>query len=132
MYAKTHKAKNDYHMMVTNLLKEHIETRRIRKEYKAMCMERRQWYDQAKHDTMRQYAAPKMSLVSYERFAGLRTDTTLLLTRHTQQALNTLLQQERNKQFAQETAKTYRLKASLHWDASRQPQQTIYFIRKRP
>ena len=97
-----------------------------------MCMERRQWYDHAKHDTMRQYADTKMSLLSYERFAQLRTDTTLLLTCHTQQALYTLLQQERIIQLAQETTKTYRLKAALYWDASRQARQTIYFIRKRP
>ena len=132
VYTKTLTAKKDYHLLVTNLLKEHIETQRLKNTYTAMCMERRQWYGHAKHDTMRQYANTKMSLLSYERFARLRTDTAVLLTCHTQQALYTLLQQERIIQLAQETAKSYRLKVALYWDASRQARQTIYFIRKRP
>ena len=81
---------------------------------------------------MRQYADTKMSLLSYERFMRLRTDTTLLLICHTRQALYTLLQQDRIIQLAQETAKAYRLKAALYSDASKQARQTIYFIRKRP
>ena len=43
-----------------------------------------------------------------------RTDTGGLLTRHTQQALYTLLQQERMIQLAQETAKSHRLKTALY------------------
>ena len=70
VYAKTLIAKTDYHLLVTNLLKEHIEMQRLKNAYTAMCMERRQWYDHAKHDTMRQYADTKM-------FARLRTDTAL-------------------------------------------------------
>ena len=92
VYAKTLTAKQDYHLLVTNLLKEHIETQRLKNAYTAMCTERRQWYDQAKHDTMRQYADTKMSLLSYERFARLCTDTTLLLTCHIRQAPYTFLQ----------------------------------------
>ena len=95
MYTKTLTAKKDYHLLVANLLREHIETQRLKNAYTAICMERRQWYDHAKHDTMCQYADMKMSLLSYERFARLRTDTVVLLTCHTQQALYTLLQQER-------------------------------------
>ena len=92
MYTKTLTAKRDYHLLVTNLLKENIEIQRLKDTYTAMCLERRHWYDQAKRDTMRQYADLKMSLLSYERFARLRTDTAVLLTCHTQQALYTLLQ----------------------------------------
>ena len=132
MYTNTLAAKKDYHLLVANLLKEHIEAQRLNNAYTAMCLERRQWYDEAKHDTMRHYADMKASLLSYERFERLRTGTAVLLTRHTQQALYTLLQQERIMQLAQETAKSHRLKTALYWDASRQARQTIYFIRKRP
>ena len=75
--------------MFVLMLKENIETQRLKNAYTAMCMERRQWYDHAKHHTMRQYAGIKMSLLSYKRFARLRTDTAVLLTCHTQQALYT-------------------------------------------
>ena len=73
-----------------------------------------------------------MSLLSYERYSRLRTDTAVLLTGHTQQALYTWLQKERIIQLAQVTAKNYRLKAILNWEASRQARQTIYLRRKRP
>ena len=95
-------------------------------------MERRRRYDQAKHDTRRQCAHTKMSLLSYERYARLRTDTTVVHTHHTQQALYTWLQQEHIIQMAQETAKNYRLTATLYWEASKQAPQTLYFIGKRP
>ena len=75
---------------------------------------------QAKHDTMRQHADMKTSLLSHERFERLRIDTDVLLTHHTQQAQYTLLQQERIIQLAHETAKSYQLKTTLYWDASRQ------------
>ena len=81
---------------------------------------------------MRHYADTKTSLLSYERFKRLRTDTDVLLTHHTQQALYTLLQQERIIQLAHETTNSYRIKIAIYWDASRRARQTIYFIRKRP
>ena len=81
---------------------------------------------------MRQYADMKTSLLSYERLQILRTDTNVLLTHRTPQALYTLLQQERIIQLAHQTAKSYRLKTALYRDASKQARQTIYFIRKRP
>ena len=62
--------------------------------YTTMCLERRQWYDQAKPDTVRQYANIKTSLLSYERLERLHTDTNVLLAHHTQQALYTWLQHE--------------------------------------
>ena len=132
MYTNTVTAKKDCHLLVANLLKEHIETQRLHNAYTAMCLERRQWYNQAKHDSMRQYANMKTSLLSYERFERLRTDRDVVLAHHTQRALYTWLQQEHIMQLAHETAKSYRLKTALYWDASRQARQTIYFIRKRP
>ena len=131
VYAKTLTAKQDYHLLVTNLLKEHIEMQQHNDTYTALCLERRQWYEQAKHYTMQQYANAKMSLLSHERFARLRTDTALLLTAHSRQARYALLQQERITQLAQDTAKAYQLKETLYWDAFRQARQTIYFARKR-
>ena len=46
VYAKTLAAKQDYHLLVTNLLREHIETRHHKNTYTALCLERRQWYEQ--------------------------------------------------------------------------------------
>ena len=96
------------------------------------ALERRRWYDQAKHDTMGRYADIKTSLLSYEKFERLRTDTELLLAHHMQQAQYTWLQQECIMQLMHETANGYQQKAALYWDASRQARQTIYLIRKRP
>ena len=79
-----------------------------------------------------QYANMKPSLLSYERFERLRTDTHVLLALHTQQALYTWLQQERIVQLAHKTANGYQQKTALCWGASRQARQTIYLIRKRP
>ena len=45
VYTNTLTAKKDYHLLVTNLLKEHIEAQRLNNAYIAMCLERRQWYD---------------------------------------------------------------------------------------
>ena len=67
---------------MTNLLKEHIETQHHTNTYTRLCLERRQWYEQAKHCTMQQYATAKTSLLSHERFARLCTITTMLLTDH--------------------------------------------------
>ena len=53
VYTNTLTAKTNYHLLVTNLLKEHIEARRLHNAYTTMCLERRRWYHQAKHDTMR-------------------------------------------------------------------------------
>ena len=119
MYTKTLTAKQYYHLLVTNLLKEHIETQHPTIAYTALCLERRQWYEQAKHYTMQQYADAKRSLLSHKRFARLCADTALLLTDHSRQARYALLQQGRLIQVAQGRAKAYRLKTALYWDASR-------------
>ena len=132
MYTNTLMAKTCYHLLVTNLLKEDIEAQRLHNTYTTMCLERRRWYDQAKHDTQRQYVDIKTSLLSYERFEKLRTDTDVLHAHHTQQALYTWLQQERLMQLMHETANSFQLKTALYWDTSRQARQTIYLVRKRP
>ena len=45
MYTNTLTAKTNYHLLVTNLLKEHIEAQRLHNTYTTMCLERRRWYD---------------------------------------------------------------------------------------
>ena len=132
MYTNTLTAKTKYHLLVTNLLKEHIEAQRLHNTYATMCLERRRWYDQAKHNTVRRYADIKTSLLSYERFERLRTDTDILLAHHMQQAQYTWLQQEHIMQLMHETENSYQQKTTLYWDASRQARHTIYLIRKRP
>ena len=119
MYTNTLTAKTKYHLLVTNLPKEHIEAQRLHNTYTTMCLERRPWCDQAKHDTMRRYAGIKTYLLSYERFERLRTDTDLLLAHHTQRALYTWLQQARIIQLMHDTANRYQQKTALYWDASR-------------
>ena len=131
MYTKTLAAKRDYHLLVTNLLKEHIEIQHHMNTYTALCLERRQRYEQAKHHTMQQYANTKTSFLMHERFMRLCADTSLLLTDHSRQARYAFLQQGRLIQLAHDTAKAYRLKIALYWDASRQARQTMYFARKR-
>ena len=44
VYTNTLKAKTEYHLLVTNLLKEHIEAPRLHNTYTTMCLERRQVY----------------------------------------------------------------------------------------
>ena len=131
VYTKTLMTKRDYHLLVTSLLKEHIETHHHTNAYTSVCLERRQWYAQAKHYTMQQYANAKTSFLTHERFASLCADIALLLTDHRRQARYALLQQGRLIQLAHDIAKAYRLKTALYWDASRQARQTIYSARKR-
>ena len=52
VYTKTPTAKQDYHLLVTKLLKEHIDTQHHTNTYTALCLESRQWYEQAKHYTI--------------------------------------------------------------------------------
>ena len=125
-------AKTEYHLLATNLLKERTEAQRLYNTFTTKCLERRQWYEQAKHDTVRRYADIKTSLLTYERFERLRTDTDLLLAHHMQQAHYTWRQQERIMNLRQEIKSSYQQKMTLYWDASRQARQTIYLIRKRP
>ena len=113
VYTKTPTAKRDYHLLVTNLLKEHIETQHHTNAYTALCLESRQWYEQAKHYTMQQYANAKKSFLPLERVARVCADIALLLTDHRQQARYALLQPGRLIQ-AHDAAKAYRLKTALH------------------
>ena len=132
IYTNTLTAKTKYHLLVTNLLKEHIEAQRLHNTYTTMCLDRRQWYVQAKHDTVKRYADIKTSLLTYEKFEKLRTVTDLLLAHHMQQAQYTWRQQDRIMNLMQATKSSYQQKTTLYWDASGQARQTIYLIRKQP
>ena len=132
LYTNTLTAKTQYHLPVTNLIKEHIEAQRLHKTYTTMCLEHRQWYEQAKHDTVKWYADLKTSLLTYERFERMCTDTNLLLAHHMRQAHYTWRQQEHIMNLTQGFNNSCRQKTTLYWDASRQARHTIYLIRKRP
>ena len=71
MYTKTLTAKRDYHLLMTNLPMQHIETQHHANACTALCLERRQCYEQAKHFTMQQYADAKTSFLTHERYARL-------------------------------------------------------------
>ena len=132
MCTNTLMAKTKYHQLVTNLLKEHIETQRLHNASTTMCLERRRWYAQAKHDTIGHYTDIKAAHHLQERYKKLCTDADVLLAHHERQALYTWLQHERIVKMALDAASCYRKKTALYWDASRQARQTIYMIRKRP
>ena len=112
-YTKTLTAKQNCHLLVANSLNEHIQAQHHTNAYTALCLERRQWYEQAKRYTMQQYANEKTSFVMHERFACLCVDTALLCTNHSRQARYSLLQQGRLIQLAQDTRKAYQLKTAL-------------------
>ena len=131
LYANTLTAKTEYHLLVSNLIKEHIEAQRLHNTYTTMCLERRQWYEQGKQDTVKWYADLKTSHLTYARFERLCTDTNLL-GHHMQQAHYTWRQQEHIMNLTQGFNNSCQQKTTLYWDASRQARQTIYLIRKRP
>ena len=85
-----------------------------------MCLERRQWYEQAKHDTVKWYVVLKTSLLTYERFERMCTDTNLLLAHHMRQAHYTWRQQKHIMILTQGFNNSCQQKTTLYWDASRQ------------
>ena len=59
LYTNTLTAKTEYHLLVSNLIKEHIVAQRLHKTHTTICLDRQQWYEQAKHDTVKWYADVK-------------------------------------------------------------------------
>ena len=45
LYANTPIAKTEYHLLVSNLIKEHIAAQQLRNTYTTMCLKRQQWYE---------------------------------------------------------------------------------------
>ena len=132
LYSNTLAAKMEYHLLVTKLIEEQMAAQRLHSTHTNMCLVRRQWYEQAKHDTVTWYADAKTSLLSYKRYERLCTETNKLLTHHLRQAHYMWRQQEHIVTLTQEYNDHSKQKTTQYWDASRQARQTIYLIRKRP
>ena len=81
-----------------------------------MCLERRQLYEQAKHGTVKRYADLKTSLLTYERFERMRTDTNLLLAHHMQQAHCTRRQHEHILTLTHGFKNSCQRKTTIYWD----------------
>ena len=62
LYSNPLTAKTEYHLLVTNLIEEQMAAQRLHSTHPNMCLERRQWYEQAKHDTVTWYATVWHSL----------------------------------------------------------------------
>ena len=132
LYANTLTAKTEYHLLVSNLIEEQIAVQRLHKTYTTMCLERRQLYEQAKHDIVKWYADVKTSLHTYNRYERMCTDTNMLLAHHMRHAHYMWRQQEHIMNLTQGFNNNCKQKTTQYWDASRQTRQTIYLIRKRP
>ena len=74
VYAKTLTAKRDYHLLVTNLLKEHIETQHHMNAYTALCLERRQWYKQS--------TSPCNNMLTHKRLSSRMRGTRVCAQTH--------------------------------------------------
>ena len=131
LYANTLTAKTEYHLLVSNPIEEQMAAQRLHNTYTNMCLERRQRYEHAKHDTVKWYADVKTALLTYERYERMCTDTNMLLAHHMRQAHYMWRQQEHIMNLTQ-GFNDNRKQTTQYWDASRQARQTIYLIRKRP
>ena len=100
--------------------------------YTNMCLERRQWYEQAKHDTVTWYADAKTSLLAYKRYERMYTDTNMLLAHHLRQAHYMWRQQEHIMNLTQGFNDNCKQKTTQYWVAPKQARHTIYVIPKRP
>ena len=74
LYSNTLIAKTNHHLLVAKLIQEHMAAQRLHCTHTNMCQVRRQWYEQAKHDTVTWYADAKTSLLSYKRYEEMCTD----------------------------------------------------------
>ena len=94
LYSNTLTAKTEYHLLVTKRIEEQMTAQRLHITHTDMCLERRQWYEQAKHDTVTWYAGAKTSLQTYKIYERMCTDTDKLLAHHLRQAHYMWRQQE--------------------------------------
>ena len=131
-YTNTMTAKTDYHMLVTKLLKDQMAAQRLHDTQTHMCQVRRQWYEQAKYDTVTWYADAKMSLLICGRYKKMCADTDKLLDHHLQQAHYMWCQQEHWANMTQCYLDACKHKTTQYWHTTRHARQKIYLIRKRP
>ena len=132
LYSSTLTAKTEYHLLVTKLAEEQMAAQRLHSTHTNMCLVRRQWYEQAKHDALKWYADAKTSLMSYKRYEKMCTETNKLLAHRLRQAHYMWRQQVHIVNLTQEYNDHSKQKITQYWDASRQARQAIYLIRKRP
>ena len=131
-YSNTLTAKTDYHMLVAKLIKEQMAAQRLHYTHTNMCQIRRQWYEQAKHDTVTWYAAAKTSLLICKRYEEMCTETKKLLAHYLRQAHYMWCQQEHIANMTQWFNDDCKQKTTQYWNTTTQARQTIYLIRKRP
>ena len=86
LYSNTLTAKTEYHLLVTKLIEDHMAPQRKHSTHTNMCLVRRQWYEQAKHDTATWYADAKTSPLTYKRYEKMCMDTNKLLAHHVREA----------------------------------------------
>ena len=63
-YTNTLAAKIDYYMLVTKLITEQMAAQRLHNTHTHMCQVHRQWYEQAKYDTVTWYVDAKTLLLN--------------------------------------------------------------------
>ena len=119
-------------MLVTKLIKEQMAAQRLHYTHTNMCQVRRQWYEQAKYDTVTWYADAKTSLLICRRYEKMCAETNKLLAHHLRQAHYMWCQQEHMANMTQWFNDECKHKTTQYWHTTRQTRQTIYLIRKRP
>ena len=111
-------AKTDYHLAVTKLLKDQMAAQRLHGMHTHIFQVRRQWYEQAKHDTVMWYADAIMSLLICERNRKMCADTDKLLDHHLQQAHYMWCQQEHWANMTQCYLDACKHKTTQFWHAT--------------
>ena len=119
-------------MLVATLIKEQMAAQRLHCTHTNMCQVRRQWCEQAKHDTVTWYANAKTSLLICKRHEEMCTETNKPLAHYLRQAHYMWRQQEHIVIMTQWFNDDCKQKTTQYRNTTRQARQTIYLIRKRP
>ena len=106
-------------MLVGKLIKEQMAAHRLHCTHTNMCQVRRQWYEQAKHDTVTWYADAKTSLLNRKRYEEMCTGTNKLLAHYLRQAHYMWRQQEHIVNVTQWFNNNCKHKTTQYWDATR-------------
>ena len=120
-YTNTLTAKTDYHMLVTKLIKDQMPAQRLHDTHTHthLCQIRRQWYEQAKHDTGMWYPDTKMLLLICGRYKRLCAGTEKLLDLHLRQALDMWCQKKHLANMTQCYHDACKHKTTQYWQTSR-------------
>ena len=131
-YTNTLRAKTDYHIFVTKVIKDQMTAQRLQDTHTHLCQIRRQWYEQAKYDAAMWYADAKMLLLIRGRYWRLCAGAEKLLDLHLRQALYMWCQQKHLANMTQCYHDACKHKTTQYWQTTRRAPQTIYLIQKRP